>query len=214
ANRKLGLLNSITRHDILNQILVLSGYIDLSHKKRTDAERTQYLARMEIATDNIRKQINFTRDYQDMGVKAAEWFELGQSMESVFQQISPQGVALHLDTDGYDILADPLVEKVFYNLIDNSMRHGKDPHTIGLNCREDDGQLVVTYTDDGGGISQEDKQRLFERGFGKNTGLGLFLSKEILSITSIGIVEDGKPGDGVRFEMRVPKGKYRRAVQV
>jgi len=47
------------------------------------------------------------------------------------------------------------------------------------------------------------------RGFGKNTGLGLFLSKEILSITDITITENGEPDKGARFEMVVPKGAYR-----
>jgi PAS domain S-box-containing protein len=210
ANRKLGLLNSITRHDILNQTLVLSGYTDLLRRQRGDKERAVYLERMDIATDNIRKQINFTRDYQDMGVRAAEWFELDRVMRSSFQQLSPQGVALHLDTEEFSILADPLVEKVFYNLIDNSMRHGKEVHHIGLTCTETEEQLIVAYTDDGGGITSEDKQRLFEKGFGKNTGLGLFLSKEILGITSIAIVENGIPGEGVRFEMQVPKGRFRK----
>ncbi|PKL57911.1 MAG: sensor histidine kinase, partial [Methanomicrobiales archaeon HGW-Methanomicrobiales-5] len=43
------------------------------------------------------------------------------------------------------------------------------------------------------------------RGFGKHTGLGLFLSREILSITGISITETGTPDKGVRFEIHVPK---------
>ncbi len=59
------------------------------------------------------------------------------------------------------------------------------------------------------GITVEDKKRLFTRGFGKNTGLGLFLSREILAITGITITENGTPGKGARFEITVPKGMYR-----
>ena len=47
------------------------------------------------------------------------------------------------------------------------------------------------------------------RGFGEHTGLGLFLSREILSITGITIAETSEPGKGARFEMIVPKGAYR-----
>ena len=54
-----------------------------------------------------------------------------------------------------------------------------------------------------------DKETIFERGFGKNTGLGLFLSREILSITNITIKESGEFQHGARFEMFVPKGVYR-----
>jgi signal transduction histidine kinase len=43
----------------------------------------------------------------------------------------------------------------------------------------------------------------------KNTGLGLFLSREILAITGITITENGTPGKGARFEITVPEGMYR-----
>ena len=59
------------------------------------------------------------------------------------------------------------------------------------------------------GIPRKDKERLFVKGFGKNTGLGLFLSREILAITGITITENGEPGKGARFEISVPKGMYR-----
>ena len=59
------------------------------------------------------------------------------------------------------------------------------------------------------GITDEDKKRLFTRGFRKNTGLGLFLSREILAITGITITENGTTGKGARFEIAVPKGARR-----
>jgi signal transduction histidine kinase len=65
------------------------------------------------------------------------------------------------------------------------------------------------FADNGVGITEEDRKHLFERGFGKHTGLGLFLSREILSITGIAITENGTPGTGARFEITVPKGMYR-----
>jgi signal transduction histidine kinase len=80
---------------------------------------------------------------------------------------------------------------------------------IRVTSREVSGGLVVTCEDNGEGIAHEDKARLFQQGFGKNTGLGLFLSREILSITGITIAETGEPGKGARFEMVVPMGAYR-----
>jgi len=68
---------------------------------------------------------------------------------------------------------------------------------------------VVVWEDNGVGIMEEEKERIFERGYGKNTGLGLFLVREILSLTGIMISETGTPGTGARFEITVPKGSYR-----
>jgi len=69
------------------------------------------------------------------------------------------------------------------------------------------------YRDNGVGISLEDKTRLSKKGFGKHTVPGLFLSREILSITGISITENGKAGEGVRFEIRVPGETYRFGVE-
>jgi signal transduction histidine kinase len=63
--------------------------------------------------------------------------------------------------------------------------------------------------DNGGGIDRETKKHLFKHGFGKHTGFGLFLIREILSITGITIDENGEPGKGARFEIIVPNDMYR-----
>jgi signal transduction histidine kinase len=65
------------------------------------------------------------------------------------------------------------------------------------------------YEDNGAGVADEDKERIFNKGFGKNTGFGLFLSREILGITGLSIKENGQPGKGARFVITVPEGEFR-----
>ncbi len=111
---------------------------------------------------------------------------------------------------GLEVFADPLLEKVFYNLIDNALRYGGEQMTaIRVSHRGEGGNLVLAVEDNGAGISAEDKPKLFTKGFGKNTGHGLFLSREILAITGITITENGEPGKGARFEITVPEGAFR-----
>jgi len=119
-------------------------------------------------------------------------------------------IKLIIHGQGLEVFADPLVEKVFYNLMDNSLRHGgANVSTINISMIDVGGDLKITYQDDGEGIRSSDKDKLFTRGYGKNTGLGLFLSREILSITGITICENGEPGKGARFEITVPSGVWR-----
>jgi signal transduction histidine kinase len=59
------------------------------------------------------------------------------------------------------------------------------------------------------GVAEADKKKIFNRGFGKNTGLGLFLTAEILSITGLSIQETGEEGKGARFEIRIPMNGFR-----
>jgi signal transduction histidine kinase len=113
------------------------------------------------------------------------------------------------------VFADPLLEKVFYNLIDNSLHYGGEKMTtIRVTVSGGSEPLRIMYDDDGAGVSADDKKQLFTKGFGKHTGLGLFLSREILSITGISITETGEPGKGARFEITVPEGVYRFAEDV
>jgi len=72
-----------------------------------------------------------------------------------------------------------------------------------------DGVHAIVCEDDGLGISADIRSKLFNRGFGKNHGLGLFLSREILAITDINMTEEGEPGKGARFVMSVPRDGMR-----
>jgi signal transduction histidine kinase len=69
----------------------------------------------------------------------------------------------------------------------------------------------VSCENDGNGIPNAEKELIFRRGYGKNTGLGLFLVREILGITGMTIRETGDPGKGALFEITVPEGVYRTA---
>ena len=102
-----------------------------------------------------------------------------------------------------------MLEMVFSNLLDNSIRHGGPVTSVTVAYEETPEGLVITFADDGTGIPLEEKEAVFERGYGSNTGLGLFLVREILAITGIGIRETGTPGEGVRFEIVVPAVSYR-----
>jgi len=210
ASRKLNLLSSITRHDILNQLSALKSYIELSKEDLDRDTRAKYISTEEKIAESLERQINFTREYQDLGGTAPTWQNVHTNIGNAVTALPVRNVNVMMDFEDCEVLADPLFEKVFYNLIDNSLRYGGDAlTTIRISSRMSDGHLMLVCEDDGMGISMEDKKRLFTRGFGKHTGLGLFLSREILSITDITIIETGEPGNGARFEILVPKGGYR-----
>jgi len=211
ANTKLNLLNSITRHDISNQLTALKGFLAISKKCPGNTGRIAgFIEKEERIADVLERQITFTRYYQDMGVKEPAW----QNVETTIRRgaaLLPLGrVTLQVDRGDLEVYADPLFEKVFYNLIDNALRYGGEGlSAIRVYSVETGDGLLLTFEDDGAGINDDDRKHLFERGFGKNTGFGLFLAREILGITGISIWETGIYGTGARFGMLVPKGAYR-----
>ena len=209
ASRKLKLLSSITRHDIRNQLMALSGSLELSRKTVKEPEGVANINRAYKAADTILRQIEFTKEYEDLGVRSPTWQRASDIIRSASLQLAADSITFEIPEDHLEIYADPLLVKVFYNLFDNARQHGGAVTRISISDHPVGTGLTIVIADNGVGIQQEDKSHIFERGFGKNTGLGLFLSREILSITGISISETGVPGKGARFEIAVPEGTFR-----
>jgi len=209
ANHKLNTLSGITRHDILNQITAVVMYLELIREVETDPVISGYLGKIGDVTQMIQKQIRFTRDYQDIGEREPHWHNVGATIHEVTAGIDLKGVTLELQVDNLEIFADAGFSKVFTNLIENALVHGKNVTILRFTYKETDDDLVLSCEDNGVGIPEAAKERIFKREYFRNTGYGLFLIVEILGITGISIRETGTPGSGARFEIHVPKGSYR-----
>jgi PAS domain S-box-containing protein len=212
ANKKLNLLSSITRHDIRNQLTALKTYLVLNEEAINDpAELAGYFEKEMQIAEVIDRHISFTRDYEDLGVKAPSWQNVDAVVRIAMKSLPMRDIPVTLDRSDLEVNADALFGKVFYNLLDNALRYGGTKMSaISISsCAGPAGSLVVTVEDNGDGIDANGKAHIFSKGFGKNTGLGLFLSQEILSITGITIAETGIFGKGARFEITVPEGCFR-----
>jgi PAS domain S-box-containing protein len=208
ANVKLNLLIGITRHDVLNSLAVILGYHEIIKDREVDAATRDFMEKQEKALVAIRNQIEFTRAYDDLGIKSPLWQHISTTAARAYAQFIDT-ISFVCETGDLEIYADPMLEKVFYNLFDNAFRYGEGVTKIRFYGAMDGTDLLLYFEDNGIGIMEKDKSRIFSRGIGKNTGLGLFLTREILAITKIGISETGEYRKGARFVVRVPRGAYR-----
>ena len=210
SNKKLKLLSSITRHDITNQLMLIRTYIALLKKDQPDPAIGEKYREILTATGQAEAMILFTKEYENIGVNTPVWQDLRALGERTAEEAKPGQVQVRIDLPpGTEVFADPMIGKVFHNLIDNAVRHGGKISRIRFFSEDTGGDHVIICDDDGAGIAHDEKEKIFERGFGKNTGMGLFLAREILAITGITIRETGEPGKGARFEMVVPKEAWR-----
>lgn len=212
AGEKIRILSSITRHDILNRITVISGYVDLfaPSVKGTDLEKA--CLAIGQASSDIQNLIEFTREYDELGVKEPIWQRIEPILYSRLITCLLDGVECISSVDWFEIYADQMLEKVIYNLIENSRRHGEHVTEIRITATppEKEGEpLIIRYADNGSGVPDAEKELIFKKGHGKNTGLGLFLIREILALTEISIREVGIFGNGVEFEIAVPGSGWR-----
>jgi len=206
ANRKLNLMASITRHDINNKVMGILGYLAIAEMKFQDPDLVEYVRKIESMVNEIQNQIKWTKVYQDIGSQEPKW----QDLETIISKFNTNMmINLNIDLQGVCVYADPMLENVLFNLLDNSVRHGEHVSEIRISSQESDEGLMIVWEDNGVGIPYDKKEQIFDRDYGENTGLGLFLVREILLLTGIRIKEAGELGKGARFEIMVPEEAYK-----
>jgi signal transduction histidine kinase len=211
ANRRLQLLNDVTRHDIINSLTGLLLLLRRSEGRATqDSGLLAEIQQEKEIADLIHRQIAFTKDYQEIGLRKPEWQNVEDIITKAWIGHKIGSVRIDSQVHGLEIFADLLLEKVFSNLIDNALRYGGPTMTtIRFTVHRKEDSMVIICEDDGLGISDEVRKNLFRRGYGNHTGYGLFLIREILAISGLTISENSQPGSGARFEILLPKGLYR-----
>ncbi|MDD1715603.1 MAG: PAS domain S-box protein, partial [Methanolinea sp.] len=208
-NRSLNLLSRITSQDACNRLNVLQGYLALLQEQTGDPLLLTYARKGERAADTIRNLLSFMEHYQSLGMQSSSWQDVSGAIRRSAAMLDLQTVIICMDTAGLEVFADPLLEKVFYNLIENSLRYGKKITRITFSSRETGEGLILVCEDDGTGIPEGEKEKVFDPGYGTNAGYGLFLVREILSITQFSIRETGEEGKGACFEIHIPPGNFR-----
>jgi PAS domain S-box-containing protein len=209
VNTKLNLVSSVARHDILNKLTVIYSTLSLLKESITDPHQTDFLNLAETATIAITRQMEFTRDYKDMGMEKADWQDVEETIHKALANNFGKEIQFDLRLNGLEIFADSWLKKVFFNLTDAMVRYGLQTNTIRVSYNESEDGLDIFFEGDCKGIPGDQKEKIFEHGYGNTNGFGLFLAREILAITGITIKETGDTEKKVRFELRVPKRAYR-----
>lgn len=206
-NRKLKTLFSITRHDVNNQVMAASGFLELLGEDVTDSRLQLFIDNIQKSLHAIEHQIEFAREYEKAGASEPVW----QNLQAVAEQeaANQHAVSIDVEAGGIEIYADPMLEKVFTNLFENTVRHGDHATHVRVTADVRGDARVIVVEDNGVGVPDEKKDHIFERGYGSHTGYGLFLASDILAITGLAIAETGTYGTGARFEITVPKGRWR-----
>jgi len=209
ATRQIILLNSVTRHDILNGIMNLRLSTELIKSEPLTEKQLHYIELQEKTIAQIQHQINFTRYYQNIGVRPPRWNDVGERFSAAAAPVQHGNVKIINEIKRVEVFSDDLIERVFANLIENTVEHGTRASTIRFSSQPRGKDLVLVYEDDGIGIPAEEKELIFEHTRRGRISYGLFFSREVLAITGLSMREAGEPGKGVRFEILVPEGLFR-----
>jgi PAS domain S-box-containing protein len=204
SRKNLDMFSSMIRHDILNQLMVVSGSLELASYGIQDPDLLKHLARAQTATKTIQRQIIFTREYENLGADSPTWQQVSTVIRRAFLEVETESIILNIDQDSPYVFADPLFEKVFYHLFNYSYKYGEKVTRVEVSFHYSMTELIITVADNGIGILPENKVHLFEWRSGNEKTLGLFLAQKILASTGITIRETGEYKKGTRFEIIVP----------
>ncbi|PKL65409.1 MAG: hypothetical protein CVV32_02790 [Methanomicrobiales archaeon HGW-Methanomicrobiales-3] len=209
ARNKLALLNAVTFQDIQTAAFSLAAYQELVKAAVTDQKARSYIEKQEVFLKKMVDTLDFAKNYQEMGIHPPRWQNVRQVFLFAISHLDFLHMKQNLHLANLEIFADPLFEKALFNIMQNVLEHGARATEVTLHFVKHPESLVLIIEDNGVGIPPEEKNMIFDRGYGKGSGLGLFLVREVLSITGMSIREAGSGGQGTRFEITVPKGGFR-----
>jgi len=208
-NEKLNVVGNLTRHDVRNKLFTVTNNIYLAKQLLPDDHKAlAYLREIESACGRTKRILDFAATYESLGVEQLVPVDMGKAVEEAASLFSDlQGVKVVNECHGLGVIADSLLSQLFYNMIDNSLKHGKKVSQIRIHFEEGKKELKLFYEDNGVGIPKAIKPKLFDEGFttGNGQGCGLLLIRKMMEIYSWAIKEEGKPGKGVKFVIAIPK---------
>ncbi len=184
----LKLVNSVIRHDTVNHLTAAMNYLEFYE----ETGEKEYLDRTKSSLRRVSETLRVSRVLEAV-------METGErrtvSVAEIARKVGERYPEINVEVDGdCQVMADDGLFVVFDNLIQNSIKHG-GAKNVRIRIKSSGQLCTIEVSDDGCGISDEFKDRIFERGFSTSgTGLGLFITKLILSRYDGEIrVEDSEP---------------------
>ncbi len=206
-------LHSLLRHDLRNKIQVTKGYLQLIQKKETEDEVSEFLERALYSLsdqENLLDKINKLKEIE----KEDEICEMDLSkvidkvMSEYQDKLQKINISLEIDYFPCMVKGGALLYEMFSNLFENSIQHSNcDKIKLFYHIEAD--KCLVTFEDDGVGVTGGVRTKIFNRGYrsgeSAGSGLGLYLVKEI--ITGYGGSIEVKDSDmgGARFDIRLER---------
>ena len=212
-NEKIVVLGGFTRHDVRNKLGLISGNLYLARNKcKIEPNLEKYLSNIDDSVKNICDIFDFAKTYEMIGVEELVPVDIGKMVQNALSLFADlKGVKIENKCTGFEVIADSLLTQVFYNLIDNSLKYGEKTSTISIFAeRLSEGSVKLCFKDDGVGLDKNFREHLFERGFGKGTGFGLYLIRKVCEVYGWTVKENGQPGQGAQFEFIIPVEKVKR----
>ncbi|MFW6196590.1 MAG: ATP-binding protein, partial [Thermoplasmatota archaeon] len=207
-------LHSLLRHDVKNKTQLVKGYlklleedVDLPDEAKNYIQKAKKVTKVsDEIIEKVRKlkQIKQEDEIGEIEIDSV----LDQILSEHKDQAEKEGIDIEVQTSECKVKGGTLLQEMISNLAENSIIHS-DCDKIRIKDECEGNECVVTVEDDGKGIPDDVKEKIFERGYkqGENagSGLGMYLVKEIVESYGGSVeVKDSEFG-GAGFEIHLQR---------
>jgi len=215
----LDLFTDILRHDLLNPAGIIKNYAELLMENSPDDAKQNVLAirkNAERIIEMIEDAAKFTK-LESRGIMEFKLTDMGEIVEEAVDLFSHQAeekkmhIVNRIEKGKYRAELNPVFRDVVANLISNSIKYSAPGRTIELSAKEENGSILLACKDQGSGVSDEYKAKIFkrferaERTAIKGIGLGLAIVKRIIDLHEGRVWVEDNPEGGSIFFVRIPK---------
>lgn len=207
ANQTMASVAMILDRDLTGDVAALDACLERGLETVDNAETLALLRRLGEGVAAVARRIEISREFRVLGTRPSAWQPVQAAVEEAQARLDQGPVAVRPWTARLEIYADPALPVAFYHLLHNATRPETGAMAVVITYRYGPGGCQIIVEDDGLGIPVGERGTLFSPAAGRY-GRGLYLAREILGITGIGITEEGT-GTGARFVLSVPPGGCR-----
>ncbi|MCG9793283.1 sensor histidine kinase [Flavobacterium algicola] len=214
-------------HDLRTPIAIIRGYLEtlqMKEKTLTDDERKRYIDMVSQSSVKLEKLVNELFELSKLEANQIrpnkEAFIISELLNDISSkyQLMARNKKITIDTflskELAPVFADiALIERVIQNLLDNAIKFTPENGNISITtekCVND--HIRITIADNGIGIPEKDRERIFARYYRANnytdlknsTGLGLAIAKKILDLheSNLELVSDEGKGSAFIFRLK------------
>jgi PAS domain S-box-containing protein len=218
AHREANLYLDIMTHDIRNANNVSGIYADLMLDLLEGPEKA-YAQKLHDSIARSTEILMNVAAFRRIHTESAKFAPV--SLNAIIEEEigNFRGASIRQEVPPLEVLADNLLSTVFTNLIGNSAKFGGPDVEIVVRAEERDGEVLVSVEDNGPGVPDDVKEKLFhrfERGKarGRGDGLGLFICRTLTERYGGRIwIEDRVPGcpeEGAAFRFTLKRAERER----
>ncbi len=210
-------------HELKTPLTSINGYAELIHTgmARNMDEAKNFALRISAEADRLMGLINDTLALSELENitmdEQLDKVDLAETMRGVSellaQKLEKRGISLEVTGNAQIIANKHRIEQMLLNLCDNAIKYGKEGGHVTVTLAKEDGRAVIKVADDGIGIPDDEKARVFERFYrAKNagaatvpgTGLGLAIVKHTALLYDGEISVTSEAGEGSVFTVSLP----------